>query len=85
MRSLMLKILILTVTVGFSTALFSASSSSSENIFRRHSYTASDTSKLYMHIRNALAFSSKSKDPNYLKANIDTAELIRQADKRNKA
>ena len=39
-------------------------------------HTASDTSKLNRHIRNALSFSSKSKDLNYLKANIDTAELI---------
>ena len=79
MRTLNIKILILIAAVHSATAIHSSATPSDGNIFRKHSQTASDTSELNRHIRNALAFSSKSKelkDLNYLKASIDTAELI---------
>jgi tetratricopeptide (TPR) repeat protein len=79
MKTIKAKILILTVAAGFSTVAYSSISPASENIFRRHAYSSSDTSDLNRHIRNALDFFSKLKDLkdiNYLKASIDTAELI---------
>jgi len=76
MGNLNIKILILIASTGFSSVSFISASSVSESIFSRHSQTAGDTAKLNRHIRNALAFSSKSKDLSYLKVNIDSAELI---------
>jgi tetratricopeptide (TPR) repeat protein len=76
MRIRMIKILIVTAITGFSAAEIPAAPSASENIFKKHATAASDTAKLNMHIRNALKFQSKSKDPEYLKATIDSAELI---------
>ena len=82
MKGVRLSILIIAITAGFSTGTLYSSSSSAqavENIFRKHSSSSSDTSELNRHIRNALSAESKSegkKDLNYLKASIDTAELI---------
>jgi tetratricopeptide (TPR) repeat protein len=76
MRTLQIAILILTASVGFSIGAHSKPPSARKSIFSNHPLAESDTSKLNMHIRNALSFWSKSKDVNYLKANIDTAEQI---------
>jgi hypothetical protein len=76
MRAFNIKIMIVMTAVVFSTAVFSSATPSGGGIFRKRSDSASDTAELYRHIRNALDFGSKSKDLNFLKANIDTAELI---------
>jgi len=79
MRTLRNNLLILTALAGFSTAAISSATAATESIIRRHSYSVSDTAELNRHIRNALAFSLKSKelkDINFLKASIDTAEAI---------
>jgi tetratricopeptide (TPR) repeat protein len=76
MRALNIKILILTAAVCSSTVVHSSSTSADGKIFRKHSYSASDTSELNRHIRNAMNFDSKSKGLNFLKAHIDTAESI---------
>jgi tetratricopeptide (TPR) repeat protein len=74
MRSFVNKIIFLALASGF--AILSPQSvkaASGGNLFRKNS---SDTSELNIQIRKALNSFSKTKDVNYLKANIDTAELL---------
>jgi tetratricopeptide (TPR) repeat protein len=76
MEPLKIKIPFILAAVGFSLIAVSSASPATQSIFRKHSPSSADTAKLNSHIRNALTFSPKSKDLDYLKANIDSAESI---------
>jgi tetratricopeptide (TPR) repeat protein len=82
MRSFNIKTVFLIAAVGLSTFALSSMPTPGENIFRKHSVSASDTAELNRHIREAMVYVVKSRnqmdprDINLLKASIDTAELI---------
>jgi tetratricopeptide (TPR) repeat protein len=79
MRNIKFGIMILASAVVFSTAVLFSAPSASDRLIRKHSYSSSDTAELNRYVRDALNFTSKLKDPkgiDYLKAIIDTAELI---------
>ncbi len=67
-------ILLLFVKINFET--FANRPLSKEVLFRKHSGSTEDTSILNSYIRKALPYKYLEKDPEYFKANIDTAEQI---------
>jgi len=73
MKSFEKKTVLLILAFGFAVSAYSDFPEPGRSFFRKHS---SDTSELNTHIRKALNSFSKSKDPAFLKANIDTAELL---------
>jgi tetratricopeptide (TPR) repeat protein len=76
MRSLKIKIAVLALLAGFTSGMKGNSTLASEKFFGRHGINPSDTAVLNFHIRLAQASLEKSKDPYFLKAEIDTAESI---------
>jgi tetratricopeptide (TPR) repeat protein len=76
MKIFILLILILSVSTGISSSTTSSLPDSKGIGFKEKSKTTNDTSDVYRYTRNALAYVSKSWKIQYIKANIDTAELI---------
>lgn len=76
MRDFKIRILIFIAAAGFSSVAWTSGPSARDLFFKRHTNASSDTAVLNKYIRNSLANDSRAKDINYLKANIDTAELV---------
>ncbi len=73
MRTSQIRLLLLVLASGFAINAYSNTAASGGHLFRKQS---SDTSELNRYTRIALNFLENTKDVNYLKAYIDTAEQI---------
>jgi tetratricopeptide (TPR) repeat protein len=76
MRNIKINLLILIAATGLSASTWSSVPSAKGINFKKQSKTSSDTAHINRLIMNALGHGSKSKDLDFIKANIDTAELI---------